>query len=129
MPGEQPRGGKKIKGRLGPMLCAVVDYNMLTPQKIRDHLPHVDCQGKNQWVGRHVYQRFFVEPNHLVPDEHTLFGYLNLTSDRLEYIRLWYTHKHNGYLVDIPKFPRLHRKMIKIGNVSRKRNNDLFQIC
>ena len=114
---------KRVQDRLGPMLCAVIDYHMLTPQRIREHLPHGDCEGKNQMMGRYVYQRFFVEPNHLVPEEHTLFGWLNLTRGRLEHIRFWYTHKQNGYyLVDIPKFPRLYRKMVKYGDVSRKRN-------
>ena len=110
----------RVKDRLGPMMCAVVDYNFLTPEKIRNFLPYADCEGKNRIQGSYTYQRFFIEPNHLVPLEHTLFGWLGLTPDRLEYVRCWYKHKHSGYLNSVPKFPATHRRIVKQQAVSSK---------
>lgn len=101
----------KVKERLGPMLCAVVDYHRLTPEKVRAKIPHAECQGNNRMMGRYTFQRIFVHPNHLVPPEQTLFGWLGLAPTRMETIRAWYQHKHHGYLEEVSKFPRMYRQL------------------
>lgn len=115
----------RVKERLGPMLCAVVGYYQLTPETIRKHIPFVSCTGNHPQMGVYTYQRIFVEPNAIVPPEHTLFGWLDLTPDRLETIRRWYTHKTHGYLGEVSKFPRMYRQLTK---TKRSRASAIFAV-
>lgn len=112
----------RVRDRLGPLLCAVVDYHRLTPEKLRAQLPHASLTGNHPRMGRYTFHRFCVEPNDLLPRALTLFGWLGLTPDKLDTIRLWYAHKHAGWREQVPKFPAIHKRMARAAaGRSRKR--------
>ena len=104
--------------RLGPQMCAVVEFYLLTPDKLKNIyiLPYVNCNGRHKHMGPYTYQRIFVETNHLTSNHNTLYGMLNLT-ENLPHILQWYNIKHNGHLKFVSQFPKIYKTFSKIQKV------------